>query len=424
MSAPQEPSFILHPDRDVPRGDWDELPVYELTSRGGVGPLKQGALMVFSFSFATFDPARWDFLPDQRAVIAAPGGIGTGGGFWMERALLAEPGYAGTTAQIDAEAFAMEQRLKESFWKERRAEILAMKEITIRNEMPGAIPNNIITVRPGTYAREPRLLEKRLLESQLSPFCVFIWVDGVKVAIIPDALWGTSDEAAEAAQAKGLGKPLTANAIRDVFAAAPPLVRDHLPATAWLTDAQIHYVTPGEMGAVCVLERLPASADEISAAATEHPADYNAGMGTAGVRFGDHIFIEQAYQGTGTEYHEALHKLSHRAMRDVLGKWFNEGATEYLTWKVIQPLADAGKVIRDDDQYGPQRTAIETLIPGAFSAAELAAAYFQGQLQPLYDGFARATGRQLSLDGYAARLSAVTAAAAVNVATGAFSQKG
>jgi hypothetical protein len=92
------------------------------------------------------------------------------------------------------------------------------------------------------------------------------------------------------------------------------------------------------------------------------------------VRFGENIYVQYSYRGTGVEYHEAMHKLFHRSMRDALGSMFNEGVTEYFTWHVIGGLVADGHVVRDEAQYGPQRSRS----PAWSSEDVLARVYFAG----------------------------------------------
>lgn len=414
MSMAQQPTLILHPDRPAePRKPSAEIPAYAVTAQDGVGALAPGSLHAGGVALLDINSQRWAFLPDGRALVLASLAVGEGK-FWVERALLAEDTFPATVGAIDVRAEQDEKNLLAAFWEKRREMLRSMNPVVVAHEMPGATVKGEIVVPPGSYP-QVRLLEKRLLDSQLCPFSVMIKVGSTNVAIVPDSLFGTDDETAEAASEQGLGQPVPAAKVMEVFAAAPPLIRAHVPQTAWLTDSQIHYVSPEWMGAVCVLQRLPASEAEVTKAAEQDPDLYAACLDNAGVRFGDHIFCLLSYQGTGTEYHEAMHKLSHRAMRDVLGQSFNEGVTEYFTRLVIEELSKSGQLIRDDGQYGAQRDAVTALLTHAVTADELAAAYFTGQLQPLYDGFARATKGALSLDGFAARLGSRTADAAAAI---------
>jgi hypothetical protein len=418
MSMPVTTRLILHPDRpDGPKEGIHQVPLYAVTSEGGVGAqLPADTMTVMMLALYDLVASQWAFLPDGRAFIACQSSFSEEK-YWIERSLLAEAGYQVTTAQIDLEAAEIEKALLATFWQEKRTELLHRKQAVIEHPMIGATRSGVVDVAPGTYPMAG-LLEKQLRSDQLTPFSLFILVNDAKVAIVPDTLWGIADESAVEAEQKGLAGKVPAAEVRAAFESAPQPLRGYVPANDWLTDAQMHYVNQEWMGAVCVLRRLPASQQEVTKAAEDEQLLFTEGMTSAGVRFGADIFIQESYRGTGVEYHESVHKLSHRAMRDVLGQMFNEGATEYFTWKVIGDLVSKGLVIRDESQYGPQRHAVTTLIEHGVAETELAEAYFRGRLQPLFDKFAAITKNKLSLDGYAARLGNAKARAAINVLDG------
>jgi hypothetical protein len=414
MSIPEQIGLILHPERpDVPKEDLALVPLYAVTNEGGVGE-QNDTIPVMSLGLYDLVASQWAFLSDGRAFIACQSFGETK--YWIERALLAEATYSFTTAKIDLKAAEIEGVYLAEFWDKERTKLLERKQVTVEHQMLGAIPGGTIDVLPGTYDIV-RLMNKRLLNNQLCPFSLIILVNGARVAIVPDILWGIADESAVEAEAKGLAVTVSAEEVRDAFASAPKPLLDYVPVKEiWLTDNQMHYVSPEWMGVVCVLERMPTGQDEVTNVANVKQQQVQNYMTNAGVRFGTDIFIQDSYRGTGVEYHEAMHKLSHRAMRDVLGAMFNEGVTEYFTWKVIDGLIKKGVVIRDESQYGSQRTAVAKLLEHGVTEAELAEAYFKGRLQPLFDRFSMMTKGSLSLDGYAARLlSSNKAHAAIQV---------
>jgi hypothetical protein len=159
------------------------------------------------------------------------------------------------------------------------------------------------------------------------------------------------------------------------------------------------------MGAVFVLERLPKSQEEILAALKKDRARFAEGLGMPGVRLGNELYIQETHKGGGTEYHEATHRLSQRAVRDVLGFHFNEGVTEYFARLVVKGPVSRNELVHNEAQYLSQYGGIvELLRSKAATEDELADAYFKGMLQPLFARFADRTKQQMSLQAYADHL--------------------
>ncbi|WP_436762962.1 hypothetical protein [Streptosporangium sp. V21-05] len=313
----------------------------------------------------------------------------------------------------------------------------------------------LITVQPGTYPKI-ELLNRRLDSTQYSPFSLVIEVNGEELVVVPDTIvnallpseeTNTSEEKTDKPDASEASEASDDNPLQDVE--TPPQVAEALqqateaqqtvpePARAraarlsaeqivafftgraefrryvdlpprpdWLRDEHVHYVTQDQLGALLVLDRMPANPEEIETARADD--GFAMSKTTNGVQIDGHIYIREDRTGAGTEYHETVHKLSHPAIREIFGFWFNEGLTEHFT----RLLMDSGELVRDKDQYGQQQMAITALMDHAgVTEAELAGAYFRGELQPLYDRVAHVAvhhpfspGSPFSLDGYAARV--------------------
>lgn len=220
---------------------------------------------------------------------------------------------------------------------------------------------------------------------------------------------------AEAARLR-LAVPLGPDQVMEAFADAPPPfpVVDWVPQTRWLAEGSLHYVGEDDMGAVLVLKHLSASVAETSRARRADPAAFARGQAAAGACVDGELFIQRRDMGTGVEYHEAVHALSHWAMTHVLGTDFTEGVTEYFARVVTEPLARAGRLI-PAPAHIPQLAGICALTELGIRPLFLARAYFGGDLQPLFTAFAALTGGLLSLQGYASRLGDRTAGAAGQV---------
>jgi hypothetical protein len=267
----------------------------------------------------------------------------------------------------------------------------------------------VIEGRCGTSSEfAVELQPPEFIEMELSDFNI----------IVPyELLLGTDTSAQEQAQQTGASEVrLSAQQILEGLQQTPE-VKPLLPMGLTLTDEQVHYVDGETMGAVFVYQRFPISEEDKRAAPKVDRDRYQEGLGTPGVRVGQDIFIQEDACGIGTEYHEALHLATHYAGTDSrslasLGWDFNEGVTEYFTRFVTRRLG----VIRDEDQYGPQRRGIEApLERGFISVTGLADAYFRGRTGLLLATFDEATKGQFSLEAYAACIDSDRSHSAQNV---------
>jgi hypothetical protein len=388
-----------------PLGDSDAVPAFDVTSSRGVGQAQHPS---GTYGFMVPDMG----LDGERLAEAADGtpvvmGQTDTWDVWLDRGSLVDPAWKFTTLSIDTLTAKAELELQKTIWSTQREKYSKAKSVTVPSDMMGVVADGkLVTVPPGTYPLK-RIMERTLVPTQRTPFSLLIQMDKTAVAIIPDMLGGIDDSHTSEAQEQGLDVPVTAQAIMQVFAAAPPVIGHYVPTTPWLRDDHLHYVTREQMGAVFVLSRMPASQTEVDAARKQHETTFLAGTDTPGVRIDGHIYVQLSARGTGAEYHEAIHLLSgtHLGVRDVLGWHFNEGLTEYLTVLVLaQPIKD-GRVVRNEAQYSMQRQCVQKLVSrGIVRDAELAAAYFAGELGPLFAGVAKAAGREFSLQGYAARV--------------------
>lgn len=335
---------------------------------------------------------------------------------WVERRELVDPTYATTLKTIDAMVAGQEAEFRDAYWPQRKAGIQAMAKISLPDDAQGVVggSKSIVTVPKGTY-KKLRVRDGVLFDPSV-PFFVVIEVPKMgDVAIAPAALEGAETTDSDKAQASGLAVSVSAATIMETFAASP-LIRGYVPNRVWLTDQQIHYVTPDEMGAAHVLERMPSGPEERTAAKTRDNDTFVNGTFVPGLRLGDDILVQLTGRGTGVEYHEALHRLSHQTFRGTFGRWFNEGVTEYFTRLAIAGLAERKALVRTDSPYEAQRTAAATLVKThVVTDTELGEAYFGGNLVPLYAGFHRATGGELNLAAFAERLNPPNASTAAAV---------
>jgi hypothetical protein len=190
------------------------------------------------------------------------------------------------------------------------------------------------------------------------------------------------------------------------------------PTVAWVPQGRwlgpVHYVGDDDMGAVFVLKQLPGSVAEVSRARRADPAAFARGRASPGACLDGELFIQRQDMGTGVEYHEAVHVLSHWAMPHVLGRDFTEGVTEYFARLITEPLARAGRLV-PAGAHEPQLAGVRALAGLGIGPDILAGAYFGGDLHPLFAAFAAGTRGRLSLQGYASRLGTRTARAARRV---------
>ena len=207
----------------------------------------------------------------------------------------------------------------------------------------------VVAVPKGTYDKVG-VRDGAFLLSDGAPFFVIIKVPPLGlVAITYASLEGAETAQSVAAEAEGLADSVPAATIVATFAEAPAPIRDYVPVRGWLTDKQIHYVTPDEMGAAHVLERMPASPEECAAAKTKDNNAFVEDIVCAGI----------AFDGPSDRTHGARYRheytrpslLSHRNFRKTFGFWFNEGVTEYFTRLVITQPAARRELVRTDSPY-------------------------------------------------------------------------
>lgn len=446
--------------------------IYRRKEDGGLGAAKEDKLLPRDFS--SYLIGRPVPVHDTKGMPMVACNWVYGGEYLIGRNVLVEETYQRTLTEIDANDKAGDEILS-GFWTRVSERLLDMTEVTLPIPL-SAIPMSAggerrgrqakpVEVPPGTY-RKIGIANQRVDFAQLSPFSLIISVEGEEMLVAPDILSydliksaeaDTSEEEAGASEGVPEEKadvsekadapeenplqgtevpPQVAEALREIVpeseeVRAVRLTAEQIMASFtgnagfaryvklperpdWLRDEHIHYVTEDQMGALLVLDKMPKDQDEIEAARADDR--FAEGKTTNGLRIGDDIHIRENRTGIGTEHHETVHTLSHPAVLEVLGFWFNEGLTEHFT----QLLLEGGEIVRNKDQYGQQHRAITALMEYAgVTESELADAYFRGELQPLYDRVAaRAVSppfswdTPFSLDAYAARLDGKHAPAA------------
>jgi hypothetical protein len=339
---------------------------------------------------------------------------------WFDRGLITDPRFASTTGLIDSEAVKGQHEIRTQFWTRQRAaaerlgKVRLLADTTLMDPETRETEVLLADTTVPAHGVAPGL---RVDDRQLSPFSLQVKVGGRPALVNPDLfLGGYAGEHRAAAVQQGLAVRLTAADIMAAFTrytADSPLA-GRLPPGGWLNDDSLHYVSEDQMGAVLVVKALPLGADAISAASSTHPDEFARGKATSGVYLLGQLFVQEKDLGTGVEYHEAVHSLSHWAMAHTLGSDFNEGVTEYFARHITRPLADERKVITADT-YAPQLAGIGALLEHGITPGILADAYFGGDLHPLFAAFAAVTSGKLSLQGYAASLGTRTAYAARQV---------
>ncbi|MER5642935.1 hypothetical protein [Streptosporangium sp. NPDC002524] len=342
---------------------------------------------------------------------------------FVRRADLVDNGYQETVDAIEELVRRNKVHLR-AFWLGKRQELDAMTEITLEQPVSGlkasaydsarVTDGSLVTVPAGTHILAKTRSSAFGFPGGLAPFSAIVEVDVegvVQEVLIPGELvWGSDQSHAEEAREQGVAQEITAERIMEVLVGDEYFAR--YLAGRRLTGDRLHYVTPEEMGAVFVLDRMPGEEGEIEIARTANEYLFNAGLSTPGLSVGGHIFVQRDQLGTGTEYHETIHWFSDPTVEQVLGHWFNEGLTEYLTRYPVDALG--AEVFRNQDQYGPQRQAIEKLVRHAgISDEQLCEAYFKGEIQPLYEAVAAATEGTFSLDAFAACLDPARAGEAL-----------
>ncbi len=356
-------NWIVNPSLSAKNDDlagFDPIPAYQKSADGGVGD----KIAMFYASQVPgnveVDPDVWAQSPESKPLVLAQD-LSSGGVIWIERAFLADPGYESTVRECQDRAEQLDKDLAGEFWKRKEADYgtLTGTFAVLTKAVPALKGAGGRTeLQPGSY--QVLGTNSRKLANQLAPFTVVLQTPAGPVLVDPASLDEGDDSAAAAARTKGLATELTAAAIVAPFSGLP-VIRGYLPGGQWLTDGNVRYVTPDEMGAVFVLKRPPEPGDAAIARRTDQDL-FDAGAGTPGVRYGDNIFIQRSHLGIGVEYHEAIHRLSQPAVRAVLGFDFNEGVTEYFTRQLLAPAIQNGQVIRDDAQYQAPHAGVSELV--------------------------------------------------------------
>ncbi|MFV2103561.1 hypothetical protein [Micromonospora sp. LOL_024] len=392
---------------------WD----YEIPTYAKEGDQNVGARLTGQFEYLTpsiisstdIDESAWAAADGQALVLAVNL---LGAEVWAAREFLRDPAYQSTERSIQEIADQTEPQLLETFWHNQRQEFDERAEIVLETEVKGrdsTDTSKVVTVPPGIYINHT-VIDGRILPQQLAPFSIQLSLtNGAHVSVAPDDVAGVDNSHVTEAQNRGTATRLSAETVTARFATTATIIQRYLPTTQWLTDQQLHYPTPREMGAVFVLGRKPKDDSEIEQALEDSPELFEQGLTSPGVRLDDHIYVRDDQLGTGTEYHEAMHMLSHRSMRAVLGWDFNEGTTEYFTRLLLAESVDTA--VRNDAQYSSQRAGVEFLIDRELTTPlDLANAYFKGELEPLFTTMREATsGTELvSLQAYAHALGATS----------------
>ena len=382
----------------------DPVPAYQKSADSGIGD-KIGTLYAFQVpTDIEVDPDVWTETAARQPLVLARV-AGNSDEIWIERAFLADPAYQHTALDCQTRAEAIDKMALADFWVRKRAEYDTLKDTnTVLTATASARKGQggVITLQPGTY----RVMGTAdwTFEGQQAPFTMALMTPDGPVLVNPARLDEADESHANEAKAKGAASKLTAAAIISPFPTLP-VIRNYLPGGQWLTDDHVHYLTPDQMGAVFVLKRMP-DPIEVAGAKERDPQLFEAGAGTPGVRVGDDIFIQLSHLGIGVEHHEAIHRLSHPAVRAILGFDFNEGVTEYFTRQLLAAAIQKGELSRDDAQYQAQHDGVSELVSqNVVTEQDLADAYFAGQLQPLFTKTAARLGLKFSLQGYAMSLT-------------------
>jgi hypothetical protein len=409
------------------------IKVYSMLENGRVGVLLPDELKIETLS-ELYSLDETLHLGDQKIpmvvatpVFAAEEDAPKGRAVFIERKHLVEATHAHTEAEI--EKHQQEKEAAEAKgWESRRKEIETKKDFILCYESDGFYltdPVTMGTIPPGSYRILPRyssgFLTSKAGVDQQAPFSPVISHNGTPFSVCPDAIWMFKGIAEEKARSSGVDKELTAAEVVSVLDGSE-LVKPFLPAHDWLRQEHIRYVTTEQLGMLIATGELtgdPSKAEEIKQA--NGPA-YSLAKTVNGIHTGEFINIKETALGTGTEYHEAIHKLAHPAVNSVFGHFFNEGVTEYITKNVVTGLEKEGKIFREG-AYEEQVNAIDALVQHAgVTMADLIDAYFNGNVGPLYEKVARFAVRgpfsvdePFSLDGYAAHLDEKSAESALAV---------
>ncbi|GAA3585529.1 hypothetical protein GCM10022419_079390 [Nonomuraea rosea] len=425
---PKKPKVALTYATAVRRNP-DNIKLYKVENDGVVGA-EQGTVDWNSYYSWAFDDTKWINDANGRPMVLGRNDIANRQAYAARTDFVAGA-YDDTVKAIDGLARQHDRELAATFWARKRRELEEMKTLTVGTDSLGvlklAVDLNLVAseyhfkVAAGEYPIIGVITGKTWTD-QGAPFSAVIDVGGAVVLVSPDEAWGIEESHVEEAKERKLDQRVKAEQISAVFTASPQFT-PYVPTTPWITDDQIHYVTGDQMGAAGVLKRAPAGQADIDIAKEEDPVLFADQAGNPGLRLGNDIFIRDDQLGIGVEYHESVHKLSHPAMRNILGFWFNEGTTEYFTHVLLDQLVESKQIVRDDIHYETQHEGIQALIDNAgITWHELAEAYFNGNVPPLYDKVAAAAVHggfspddPLSLDGYASRLDPAHAVAAIGV---------
>ncbi len=388
------------------------LTSFECTADRGVGaPIMANSPKSISYWDVTndvllVDPGTWAQSGGRPLVLAkGPSNTGEQNLLWIDRGELVDPIYATTLQAIDEMAAAYEPEVQATFLLQQKADIEARNKVSLPNDAQGVVEGDkrVVVVPKGDYEK---LQVKGEGSEDGTPFEILISVPGIgPVAVTLAALLGADTSDSEKARAAHVAVTVPAATIMKTFAESP-VIGHYVPDKVWLTDQHIHYVTRDQMGAAHVLRKLPSGPKEIARAKIRDNKTFVSESFVPGLRLEDDILVQLTHLGTGVEYHEALHLLSHRTFREMLGRSLNEGVTEYFTRLAIAGLAGQNELVRTDSPYEEQRSVAETLVNLlVVTDAQLGEAYFQGNLDPLYSGFHRATGGRLNLAAFAERLA-------------------
>jgi hypothetical protein len=395
----QDGTVTAGPPDSIPWSDYENYQVDETNwARNGEG------LPLVAATGAAPPPA-----PDEGGDAPALGATL----FYFDRADLVESTYANTSEAIEAEVEKGNQN-ETNTWKERQNEIQQMGYVLIPHPTTGTnTAGETVELPPGEYPlnKSRGYYDEKIVVGQQAPFSPIVKYGTTYAAISPDPIWAIRRDEVPEDEEQGAGHELSAKKITDLIAASPRF-QLHLQAPGWLSDDQIHYVTQDQLGAALVLNRFTESPEEIASAKKQNEAEFELSRTTNGYHGNGHLFIKKSRRGTGVEYHEATHRLSHPAVKHVFGSGFNEGLTEYFTRPLVAPLVKAGEM-PPRDSYEPEVQAVDALVKYAgVTEDQLAAAYFTGEVRPLYDQVAKtavhppfSSAEPFSLDAYAAELN-------------------
>lgn len=340
---------------------------------------------------------------------------GAGKKYWVPRAYLQDPEYMETLKAIRDRAETTKLAMWDAFRDNKFGVHKAGQSVELFFRAPGYRGDKMRTqwLEPGKY--ETGEIVRKSIRGHRAPYCMEILIsteEQSSLVLVPlDYFAGATDDDASDASTRDAVAVATrhearvgAQTILDDFDAAFPGKREELLNKNQLTDDAIHYVDEKEMGAVFVLGRLPTNEAEIEDACSKNQDEFMRGTSSPGTRLEGDIYVQKSGLGVGTEYHEALHTMSHKATLAVLGKAFNEGVTEHFTRKLIQQAGKDSQILRD--RYPRELEGVELLITQCIIEEEqLWDAYFHGNLRPLFMSFDESPIlKKVSLQAYAEQL--------------------